>query len=294
MLAFGCKRQHGGEDKRRQQSDEAGQRFHVFAERAGERQQRQETCEHHRSGADRIGSGQISALEFDPARTETERLVDDEIGRQRADPGHREVGIDRQDRTERVIDAELHDQKRNRHIEDQPDHATGMAVRHAGKEIRPRDRAGIGVGHVDLDLRQRHEQHGGGDDQAIRMKQIAEADAIHFDRLRRILRRQAVTHRDDGQHRSGQHLQRADHDPAGTADQRRAPPAPVEAAAIARRHESEEIRLLADLSHQREDHRCGGAEQHEIECGLHAVDAGKLDPALEIVRRHDRERRERR
>ena len=61
---------------------------------------------------------------------------------------------------DRRIDADLHQQQRDGHVEHQPHHAARMAVRQAREEIRPGDRAGIGVGDVDLELRDDHQQPG--------------------------------------------------------------------------------------------------------------------------------------
>ena len=50
----------------------------------------------------------MRALELDVLRAQAERLVDDEIGDQRADPGDRDVGIERQRLLQRLVDADLH------------------------------------------------------------------------------------------------------------------------------------------------------------------------------------------
>jgi hypothetical protein len=52
----------------------------------------------------------------------------------------------------RLVDAEFHQQQSDGDVEDQPDDAARVVVDQAGKEVRPGDRTGIGVGDVDLHL----------------------------------------------------------------------------------------------------------------------------------------------
>ena len=99
----------------------------------------------------------MRALELDVLRAEAERLVDDEIGDERADPGDGDHGIEAERLFQRAIDAELHQEERDRDVEDQPDDAARMAVRQPREEVRPGDRARIGVRHVDLELGQNDE-----------------------------------------------------------------------------------------------------------------------------------------
>ena len=141
------------------------------SEQAVERADRDDGGDRHGADADRVDVVEMRALELHVLRAQAERLVDDEIGDQRADPGDRDVGIERQRLLQRLVDADLHQQQRDQHVEHQPDHAAGMAMGQAGKEVRPGDRAGIGVGDVDLDLREDHEGAG------QRQRQIAVATA---------------------------------------------------------------------------------------------------------------------
>ena len=133
----------------------------------------------HRADADRIDVVEMRALEFHVLRAQAERPVDDEVGDQRADPGDGDVGIERERLLQRLVDADLHQQQRDEHVEHQPDHAAGMAVGQAGKEIRPGDRAGIGVGDVDLELRQDHEGAGQRQREIGLRQHVAERLEIH-------------------------------------------------------------------------------------------------------------------
>ena len=178
----------------------------------------------HRADADRIDVVEMRALELDVRRAQAERLVDDEIGDQRADPGDGDVGIKRQRLLQRLVDADLHQQQRDQHVEHQPDHAARMAMRQAREEVRPGDRAGIGVGDVDLELRQDHEGAGQRQRQ-IRLRQhIAKRLEIHVRRFGGMFGGHAVAERKEGQERAGQQLQRAGDDPARTGAEQRDPP----------------------------------------------------------------------
>ena len=48
----------------------------------------------HRADADRIDVVEMGALELDAGGTQAQRLVDHEIGDQRADPGDRDDGVE--------------------------------------------------------------------------------------------------------------------------------------------------------------------------------------------------------
>ncbi len=132
-------------------------------------------------------------------RAQPQDLVDEKIGNQCPDPSDRQVGIDGEDRAEGTIDAQLHQQQRDRDVEDQPNDASGVAVREPRKEVRPRDRAGIRVRHVDFDLRQNDEKDRYDHDRRVGREQISKTDPVHLDRLGRLIGGQAVLHGDDRQ-----------------------------------------------------------------------------------------------
>jgi hypothetical protein len=105
----------------------------------------------------------MGALELDEGRAQSERLVDDEVGDERAHPGHRNYRVQSEDMLEDAENTELHEQQRDRDVEDQPDDAPGMAVSHPREEVRPRDRTRIRIGDVDLELRNDDERAGEGE-----------------------------------------------------------------------------------------------------------------------------------
>ena len=131
---------------------ERRQRLRCSTERAAKRGNAGGDRGKHGNDADRIDVVEMRTLEFDAGRTQSQRLVDDEVGNQRADPGDRDDRIETEHVLEHLEDAELHQQQRDSHIEHQPHHAAGMAMREPRKEIRPGDRARIGVGDIDLEL----------------------------------------------------------------------------------------------------------------------------------------------
>ena len=53
---------------------------------------------------------------------------------------------------QRLENIQFHEQQGDQNVEDNPDDASGMTVRQAGKEIRPGQRPGIGIGYIDLEL----------------------------------------------------------------------------------------------------------------------------------------------
>jgi hypothetical protein len=90
-----------------------------------------------------------------------------------------------------------------------------------------------------------------------------------------------MTDRDVGEERPRQQLERPGHDPAGPGGEERDPPG-GRSARVARRQETQEIDLLADLRDQREHHGRGGAERQEVErSGVGAGVTAIMRPALE-------------
>ncbi len=142
------------------QRHEWRKRLRCGSKEAVECADRNDRRDRHRADADRIDIVEMRALELHVLRAQAERLVDNEIGDQRADPCDGDVRVERQRLLQRLVDADLHQQQGDQHIEHQPHHAAWMAVRQAREEIRPCDRACIGVGDVDLELRQDDERAG--------------------------------------------------------------------------------------------------------------------------------------
>ena len=148
---------HGNERSQQRQERRESMRQRVRA--AGLREQPDEHRKRHAAGADRVDIKQMGALELDLRPAETAKLHQHQISADRADPGAGQDGIESEDRLDGAIDAKLHQQQGDGNIEHEPDHPPRMAVREPGEEVRPSDGPGIGVGDIDLGLRDGDQQH---------------------------------------------------------------------------------------------------------------------------------------
>ncbi len=125
---------------------------------------------------------------------------------------------------QRLEDPKLHQKQRDRHIENEPHHPSGMAVGEPRKEIRPRDRARIGVGDVDLDLGDDDEGAGEGERDLRRREYVPERNEIHLRRLGRLVDRHQVADREICEEGTGQKLHEPGNDPAGAGGEIGGPP----------------------------------------------------------------------
>ncbi len=91
------------------------------------------------------------------------------------------------------------------------------------KEVRPRQRAGIGVGDVDLELRDHHEQGHRADGPRGRRENLLPRHQVHLVRVHGALRGNGIADRQPGQQRPAQHLQHPRDHPAGPAHEHRRP-----------------------------------------------------------------------
>ena len=282
--------------------DEGRQRGGGRPEVPGVGDQRDGRRQHHGPGADGVDVVKVGALELDARRREAKRLVDEEIGGNRGKPRHGDDGKDAERFLQHPVDAEFHQQQRDGDIEEQPDDAARVAVGQAGKEVRPGERARIGVHHVDLELRDHdeagHQQHhrlGPG-------QHVAEGDRVHARGFAGMVRRNARGKREDGEERTGHHLRCAENDPA-RAGQEAGEPVPG-LGDVRGRQEAEEVDLLADLRHQREDDGGGRAELEDVEpcqgpCrrvrrgrGMHACEMEPLHECVAVRPRDEQEGRD--
>ena len=103
------------------------------------------------------------------------------------------------------------------------------------KKLRPGQRAGVGVGEVDLHLRDDDEQHRGGQHPGrvarTRRRSRPGTSASARSPCRRGI---CVLQHQEGEEGAAQHLQHARHDPARPGDQHRGPPARAVGAASSR------------------------------------------------------------
>ncbi len=283
----GDRRRRDEGDRERQERREHLQRR---PEEAGEGDHADEGADEHRADPDRVDVVEMRPLELDAGRAPAHRLVDHEVGDQRRHPGHRDDGVEAEDLLQHLVDAERHQHQRDGDVEHQPHHPAGMAVGQAREEVRPGDRARIGVRHVDLELGE-DDEHAGEGERHLRREHRLERDQIHLRRLGGVDEGHALREREIGEEGAGQHLDAAGDDPARPGGQQRHPPQHVArrlaAARRAARQEAQEVHLLADLRHQREDHGGGGAEHHEVEGAVRRAEAAGIGgPAGERVLVH--------
>jgi len=166
--------------------DERGVGAGAIAEQTEESRDREQRGESHGADTDRVDVVEMAAFELDVRRREAERLVDDEVGDDGRHPRNGDVRKEPEDLSERVEDVELHQQQRDQRVENDPDDAPRMAVRQSREEVRPGQRAGVGVGDVDLELRDDDEQHRDADRQRRIAEDMREADQVHLVRIDRL------------------------------------------------------------------------------------------------------------
>ncbi len=235
---------------------------------------RQQRGDQHGADTHRVDVVEVCALEFDLPRRQAQRLVDHQVRDQCADPGDGHVGVQPEHLLDGLEHAQLHQHQRDRHVEYQPDHPPRMAVGDACEEVRPGQGAGIGIGHVDLHLRDDDEQHHGAQRPFRRGEHVAEGHQVHLCRLGRLVYRDFVLQREKGEEGTGEHLQCAGDDPAGAGGEHRQPPAHAVLPGFLRQ-EAQVVDLLADLCDQCQRHGAGGAEGQQVERATVAFAAGE-------------------
>ncbi len=222
----------------------------------------------------------MRALELDVFRRPAHRLVDDQIRDQRTNPGNGDVGIQPQHLLDGIEHAELHQHQRDGHVEDQPDHAPRMAVGNADKKVRPGQRACVGVGHVDLDLGNDHEQ-GHGRQRPLRgTEHVPEGDQVHLRRLGGALNGHFMLQGEKGQERSGHDFQRAGDDPSRPGHEQCGPPAFAVVPGLFR-EKAQVIDLLADLRHQRQRDAERCTEKQQVKGAAFTFAARETQPVAE-------------
>ncbi|NJO55845.1 MAG: hypothetical protein HC834_05225, partial [Rhodospirillales bacterium] len=281
------------EEERQDERDVGAHGTHDVAGDARRRHAGHEGRDPHGADTDGVDVVEVSAFELDPGRRQSEWLADHEVAGQRADPGDRDDRIEPEDLLQRLEDPELQQQERDGDVEDEPDDPAGMAQRQPREEVGPRDGAGVRVGHVDLDLRDDDERYRQQDRQLRRYRKLLKCNEINPRRIGRFARRQPACQRVDRQIRSDQHLDGAENDPPRTSQDERDPPRPRRPFVGRMRQEPQIVDLLPDLRHQREQHRRGGPEQHEVEARALAVHAAVRHPLGPDARseRHDGDQR---
>ena len=73
--------------------------------------QRNQRRGRHGAGADRVDIVEMGALELDIGGCQAQRLVDEQIGRDGAEPGHGDDGENAECFLKQLVDAQLHQEK---------------------------------------------------------------------------------------------------------------------------------------------------------------------------------------
>ena len=204
VLAVRGNGDEGRGDEGGEQRDERREYLGVLAEHAHEGETGEQYRDRQRTHAHGVDVVQVRALEFDVFGRVAQRLVDHEIGGERAYPPGGEIGVDHQDALDGAEDADLHEDQRQHHVEHQPHHAARVRMGEPREEVRPGDGAGVGVRHVDLELAdddenaREHQREGG------RLEHLRECMVVHdggFVGLRGV---HALAHQPDRQERAHQ------------------------------------------------------------------------------------------
>ena len=276
-----------GDQRRRDEGGDQGdhrrERLRHRPEDAEVRRHRQRRRNAGGADADRIDVVQIGALELDAGRRQPERLVDHQVGHHRHHPRNGDVRVQPEHATDGLEHVELHQQQRDHRVEHHPHDTPRVAVRYAREEVRPRERAGIGVGDIDLQLRHDDEQRGRGHRQPEVREHVLVGREVHLVRVDRAIGRHHVADRQICEQRAAEHLHDAGQHPARPADQHRRPPARSRRRR-ALGHEAQVVDLLAHLRDQRDAHGHRGAEQAQVEACAGATFATVVDQAIEHAR----------
>ena len=256
------------------------------------RTDRQARRQHHRAHADRVDVPQVRPLELDARRRKAQRLVDDQVGHHGHHPGDGNVGVEAEHIAERLEHVHLHQHEGDERVEHHPHHTPRMAVRDAREKIAPRQRTGVGVGDVDLELRDHHEQRRGRDRPAVVREHILVGCQVHLVRVDGTLGRHHVRDGQVRQQRATEHLDDAQDDPARSACQHADPPAAT-ARGRACRHESQVVGLLAHLRDERNADGQRGTKKRQTETSMVALQPNVVrhtGESTRIARQYETER----
>jgi hypothetical protein len=117
------------------------------------------------------------------------------------------------------------------------------------KKVRPGQRAGIGVGNVDFDLRHDHEQHDRRQCQTRIGENVRKTDEVHLCWFAGLVDADLVLQCEKREKRATQELGATDYDPARSGHQQGGPPAcPV--VPLALRQETQKVHLFGNLGNQ--------------------------------------------
>ena len=255
------RRQHQGEPD----GDQRRVRLERRAEPAEERDDRDAGGDEHRAEADRVERVEHAAAELRVHRRDLQQvLVEHDVGGDHDDPGHAAVGVEAEDGVEEVEHVGFHQHQRDQQVEPEEHQPARVVLGDAGEGVGPGQRAGVGVGHVDLDLADHDQDDGERHGQPGRHEVLVDLqELVH----RLVGDRGAVGDvgdEVDGEEQPDDLLDRAEDDPARTGEDDRGPPAARVLRGLGR-HEAQVVDLLGDLRDQRQAH--AGGQHHRAEVG---------------------------
>ena len=269
-----------GRDKGHPESDEAEEGLSDHAQAAG-------IGQHGNDGGNRCGAAahgvdvvQVSARVFNVGRADARALEHRQISQNRANPGDGDRGVDRQHGLQRLENPHQRQQQRNQHAEDQPDHAPRVVVGQTYEAVGPGQRAAIGVGHIDLDLREGDKNRRQAQGQRRLLHDLLVGMHKHMHGLHGLGCAAAHAQCQHGQQAACCDLERTNDNPARARCQQCQPPG----AAVLRRflgQEAQIVHLLADLRHQRKQHTGSSAEHQQIEAPGIATQTFIADPGAQ-------------
>ena len=100
-------------------------------------------------------------------------------------------------------------------------------MREASKKVGPGQRTGIGIGHIDLDLRHTDKQRRHRQRHLVVAEYVFKADPVHMGRVHRRAQWHIAVKYEVSQQRARQHLEHAQNHPARPGHQHAQVPAPV-------------------------------------------------------------------
>ena len=105
-------------------------------------------------------------------------FIKGDVGRHHHDPGDGEVGVKAEDPRQGAEHIALHQCQGNRQVDHHKNNPSRIAFGGAGPGAGPRQRAGVGIGDVNFDLRDHHQHHRQRQGQPAGHQVIEDADEL--------------------------------------------------------------------------------------------------------------------
>ncbi len=276
VLALGRHRQDRRKNECENESHDGRIRFDRRPECPEEHQNRQDRRHRHRSEADRIDVVEHAASELGHLRRQLEDvLVEHDVRGHHCDPRDTAVGVEAEDAVEEVEHVGFHQDQRDGQVEQHEHHAARIRLGEASVRVGPRQRSGIGVGHVDLDLADDDQDHREGHGEPTRHEVLVDLQELVHRLVGDAGSVDDVGDQVHGEEEADDLLEGTEDDPAGAGEKHCGPPASGVLGSLGR-HEAQVVDLFGDLRDERETD--SGREHHRSD-----VDALAVGPVLTAV-----------